>query len=305
MAKLLIIADDFAGALEAGTRLAVRGVKAKIAADLEGGLAVGEGDVLVLDAGLHGLSQEEAGALLNRVASKAKKAGLPYIYKKTGPEPAQLKGDWDGEIQFYDTESSLSDKLNLRGKASRHPKLPPSLFVVSGSVDPVMRRQIKEAERYKFKRICLAVRQKLDPAWLASEGCTQAVERWIADARARKRMILDANDEAAEKATRQFAAENSLNEGQVRLRVISALAGVTKGLLDCGLETTLMCVGGDTLKALMATVGAPVLTPLLEIEEKVVLSSLSYRKKTRYIIEEPDGFDKPDLLCRLADQIGA
>ena len=101
--------------------------------------------------------------------------------------------------------AALADSLKLKGRAPKSPELPPSLFMVCGSINPVTRRQIKEAERGKFKRICLAVRQKLDPSWLASEGCGQAADRWAADAKTRKRVILDANDEAADKATKPLS----------------------------------------------------------------------------------------------------
>ncbi|MBQ9565394.1 MAG: hypothetical protein IJU98_07405 [Synergistaceae bacterium] len=305
MVKLLIIADDFTEALDTGAQLTKRGVKARIVANLDYNLTRAEGDALVLDAETRQLSKEESGAAVRRLVDSAKKAGVSPVYMKTHPERDPTVQRGDGEIQFYDTETSLADKLKLKGKAPKRPKLPPSLFLVCGSVDPAIRQQIKEAERCKFKRICLAVRQKLDPDWLASEGCAQAAARWVADATTRRNMILDANDEAAEKATRQFASENGLDDEQVQTRVTSALAGVTKELLDCGLEATLMCVGGDTVKALMAAVGASVLTLICELEEGVTLSSLIYRKKTYYIIEEPDGFDEPDLLCRLADLLGA
>ena len=411
MVKLLIIADDFTGALDTGVQFAARGAKTRVVADANYDLAKAEADVLVLDAETRHLPPEEAYKLVYRVASAAKEAGIPHIYKKTdsglrgnigcelsavmdalkaeslpfipafpsmnrvtrdgvqlidgvpvaqsafGQDPFEpvafsrvgeiiaqqtrkpftlLKpsqaGDKTPGIQIYDAETdedlleiakglggeglrlsagcagfaaAMAETLGLKGKAPRRPKLLPSLFMICGSVNPVTRRQVKEAERCKFKRICLAVRQKLDPAWLASEGCAQTAERWLADAKTRTRMILDANDEAADKATKQFAAENNLDIEQMRVRISSALAGVTKELLDRGLEATLMCVGGDTFMSLAAAVGAEVLTPVCELEKGVVLTSFVYRRKTYYVIAKSGGFGEPDLICRLADKIGA
>ena len=411
MVKLLVIADDFTGALDTGVQFATRGAKTKVVSDLNCSLVDVDGDVLVFDVETRHLSPRDAYALVHRVVDQAKDAGIPYIYKETdsglrgnigselaaamdafgvsslpfipafpamhritrngvyfidgvpvaqsafGQDPFEpvvssdvreilarqtdkpstlLTPSQAGEktvgIQIFDAETdedlkkiakglgidalrlsagcagfaaSLADMLKLKGKALKHPKLPPSLFMVCGSINPVTRQQIKEAERGKFKRICLAVRQKLDPSWLSSEGCAQTAGRWAAEAKRRKRMILDANDEAADKATRQFASENHLDIEQIRVRISSALAGVTKALLDCGLDATLMCVGGDTLMALMSAVGVSILTPVREIEKGVVLTCFVYNKKTYYIIAKSGGFGEPDLLCRLAEQIGA
>ena len=40
-------------------------------------------------------------------------------------------------------------------------------------------------------------------------------------------------------------------------------------------------------------------------DKGVVLTSFSYKRKTHYIIAKSGGFGDPDLLCRLAEQIGA
>ena len=411
MVKLLIIADDFTGALDTGVQFASRGAKTRVVVDVDYSLAGADCDVLVMNTETRHIPPKDAYALVSRVVSAAVEAGIPYVYKKTdsglrgniGSELAAVvdaggakwipfipafpamnrvtkdgihyidgvpvadsvfgsdmyepvtssdvreiiaqqtnkpvsvlnlskAGRGKGKIRVYDAEtdedlsaiagklgeeglkfsagcagfaSALAAELNLKGRTPRRPKLLPSLFMICGSINPVTRRQIKEAERCKFKRICLAVRQKLDPAWLTSEGCAQTAERWLADARTRSRMILDANDEAADKAMKQFAAENNLGTEEIRVRISSALAGVTKELIDRGLEATLMCVGGDTLMALMKAVGVSVLTPICELDKGVVLTSFSYKRKTHYIIAKSGGFGEPDLLGRLAEQIGA
>ena len=411
MVKLLIIADDFTGALDTGVQFAARGAKTKVVTDSGYNLADAEGDVLVLDAETRHVSPEDAYALVHSVVSSAKKAGILHIYKKTdsglrgnigselaaamdalgvkampfipafpsmnritrdgvhlidgvpvaesafGKDPFEPVTSSDlrdiisaqtnkrtsilnptdklpknGGICVYNAEtdddlnkiagtlgelglglsagcagfaSALAAALNIKGRVPKRPKLLPSLFMICGSINPVTRRQIKEAERCKFRRICLAVRQKLDPEWLTSEGCAQTADRWAAEAKTRSRMILDANDEAADKAMKQFAAENGLDTEQIRVYISSALAGVTKELLDRGLDATLMCAGGDTLMSLMKAVGVDTLTPVCELDKGVVLTGFIYRKKNYYVIAKSGGFGEPDLLCRLAEQIGA
>ena len=76
------------------------------------------------------------------------------------------------------------------------------------------------------------------------------------------------------------------------------------------MDATLMCVGGDTLMALMKAVGVSTLTPLCEVTKGVVLTSFDYAPpgsglRTYYILSKSGGFGEPDLLRQLAGQIGA
>ena len=64
-------------------------------------------------------------------------------------------------------------------------------------------------------------------------------------------------------------------------------------------------IGGDTLLALMQAVGTHELTPVCEMAPGVVLTSFVYGGRVRYILVKSGGFGKPDLLCCLADRIGA
>ena len=83
MAKLLIIADDFTGALDTGVQFAARGAATCVVTDLTFDVAQTRAEVLVLDAETRHLNAEEAYGVVYQAVQAALKAGCQYIYKKT------------------------------------------------------------------------------------------------------------------------------------------------------------------------------------------------------------------------------
>ena len=381
MMRLLIIADDFTGALDTGVQFAAHGAATRVivGSAFDPKYAATEAQVLVLDAETRRRPPEEAYEAVRRIAASAREAGFPFIYKKTdsglrGNIGAELAAAMDGAevsalpfipafpamnrvtregvhyveglpvaqsvfgrdpfepvrfsdvrsiiaqqtdkpvavvgpgqpppaggIGVYDAESeedlrriardlgrerlrlsagcagfasALAELLELRGAPPRLPALPPALFMVCGSVNPVTREQVARAVKAGFTRV------------------------WKGDApeEVSRRMILDANQ--------QLTAIDVLEE-QDRLRVSAELAAAAKGFLDRGLDATLMCVGGDTLLALMRAVGVSELTPVRELDKGVVLTSFCYNQKEYYMMTKSGGFGGPDLLCRLAEKLEA
>ena len=95
--KLLIIADDFTGALDTGVQFAARGAHTHVVVDpdypveeLRSGV-----QVLVLDAETRHLSGEEAYEVVFRAVRRALSAGFTHIYKKTD---SALRGNVGTEL---------------------------------------------------------------------------------------------------------------------------------------------------------------------------------------------------------------
>lgn len=197
----------------------------------------------------------------------------------------------------------LAETLALTGSAPVIPALNPALLVVCGSVNPVTQAQLKAAQENGFNRVQLTLTQKMDPQWLDSQSCENALDAWLELFRQDGQLILDANDSRGSEETKCYIALNGLSADQVRLRISSALATLTKRLLDKGLDGTLMCTGGDTLLALMQTVGANELTPVCELEPGVVLSHFIYNGSVYNIVTKSGGFGPPGLICSLAHRL--
>lgn len=97
MATLLIIADDFTGALDTGVKFAASGASVRVVTDYEyefgrGGKRV---QVLVMDAETRHIRDREAYERVYRIVKRAKEAGVRYIYKKTD---SALRGNIGSEL---------------------------------------------------------------------------------------------------------------------------------------------------------------------------------------------------------------
>ena len=95
MTFLLIIADDFTGALDTGVQFAACGISTKVVVDPETDLSGDRAQVLVVDTETRHLPAGEARSVVLRLAVRARKTGIPYIYKKTD---SALRGNIGAEL---------------------------------------------------------------------------------------------------------------------------------------------------------------------------------------------------------------
>ena len=97
MISLLMIADDFTGALDTGVQFAANGVKTRVVVGSQVDLAArAEGvQVLVIDAETRHLPPEGAYAVVERLVGQAVELGVPYLYKKTD---SALRGNIGAEL---------------------------------------------------------------------------------------------------------------------------------------------------------------------------------------------------------------
>lgn len=99
MVRLLLIADDFTGALDTGIQFAEYGAGTKLLmqAPEDGKLFQDEEtEVLILDAETRHLSSEEAYRKISALVRRAKDEGVQYIYKKTD---SALRGNIGSELK--------------------------------------------------------------------------------------------------------------------------------------------------------------------------------------------------------------
>ncbi len=96
MVTLLVIADDFTGALDTGVQFSAQGIATKVVIGEH--LVIGEDEeakVLVIDTETRHISDEAAYERVYGIVEAAVAAGVPYIYKKTD---SALRGNVAGEI---------------------------------------------------------------------------------------------------------------------------------------------------------------------------------------------------------------
>lgn len=106
MSLLLIIADDFTGALDTGVQFAAHGIQTRVVVDSFLDFTAQEAEVLVVDTETRHLPADEAYDIVARLTERALHAGVSYIYKKTD---SALRGNIGAE---------LSAVLNTSGRRS-------------------------------------------------------------------------------------------------------------------------------------------------------------------------------------------
>ncbi len=96
MIRLLIIADDFTGALDTGVQMAGCGALTRVTTDVECRFSeYSFADVLVIDAETRHLVPEAAGKIVYEIVERAAAAGIPHLYKKTD---SALRGNVGAEL---------------------------------------------------------------------------------------------------------------------------------------------------------------------------------------------------------------
>ena len=216
------------------------------------------------------------------------------IAEKLGSDGLKLTAGCAGFAEI------LADVLGFNGKGREPGSMPEKFVMICGSVNPVTQKQMDYAEASGFKRICLSVGQKLNESWPGSRDCEQFAKTCLDEIK-NSNAILDANNPDEVTQTDEYIKSNKLSINQVRVRISHAITGAAEALLDNGLEARLMCVGGDTLLALMQRVGVNELVPVCEIEKGVVLTSFAYKNKKYNIMTKSGGFGDEDLLVKIAD----
>lgn len=92
---LLIIADDFTGALDTGVQFAARGIRTRVVVGADAALPHRDADVLVVDTETRHLPAAQAYAAVEGLVRRAKSAGFSYLYKKTD---SALRGNVGAEL---------------------------------------------------------------------------------------------------------------------------------------------------------------------------------------------------------------
>ena len=97
MISLLMIADDFTGALDTGVQFAASGVSTRVVvgSGVELAAKAEQARVLVVDAETRHLPPEQACAAVERLTRQAVSLGIPYLYKKTD---SALRGNIGAEL---------------------------------------------------------------------------------------------------------------------------------------------------------------------------------------------------------------
>lgn len=150
----------------------------------------------------------------------------------------------------------LADVLELQEPRIPTSKLTPGLLVVSGSLTPVSLAQIAYAERMGMPRVSLTERKQFNAI-----SCEQIEDSFV-------EKIFHAWENTGscivDVGTSDIKSWGDISDVRLKDTISASLGRVFKKLLNRGLDTTLMCIGGDTLQTIFRIAGITKITPLYE-----------------------------------------
>jgi uncharacterized protein YgbK (DUF1537 family) len=197
----------------------------------------------------------------------------------------------------------LSAMLDLKGPVNRMTAFKDNFLVVNGSVNPITKNQLNYAQKNDFYRIRMTPEQKLDEQYIETEKGLKAMEFWKDLCQTYSRCILDTNDLLVEKETLAYAKKQGLTVEEVRKNIAANLGKILKKLMDMGMDSTMLLIGGDTLLGFMEYINVHEIIPIMELAQGTVLSRFKYLNKEYELISKSGGFGDKELLVELADLI--
>lgn len=164
------------------------------------------------------------------------------------------------------------------------------LIAVCGSINPVSLEQCAQAEAQGAPRFSLTPEQKLSRDWAAGAQAGEMLGAVLRACSQEPVVVLDTGG-AVENAGADKTAD--------RIQIANTLGALLKRLLDDGLESTVLIMGGDCLLGLMRQLDVTEIMPLCEVAPGVVLSQFTYGGRQWNLVSKSGGFGAKTLFYDL------
>ena len=133
--------------------------------------------------------------------------------------------------------------------------------------------------------------QKSDPSWFLDNG-KDLVAEIVREVNAGRCFIVTVGKEKV--------PEVCSGDGDLISQSTSASLGTLfRMVLDAGVKSTLMCIGGDTLQAVFRAAGISRISPVCEIKPGIVFSEIEYKDRKHVILTKSGGFGDENALIEL------
>ena len=152
------------------------------------------------------------------------------------------------------------------------------LLVISGSLNPVTKLLLDEAEASGFRRIHLSLEQKTDAQ---HAQLPELSEPWV---------ILDSMDR-----NESISVNTEENKEFIRSTISDNIGILVSGMLE-KYDGTFMIIGGDTLLACLKQLACTSMKMITEVFPGVVLSQITVNGTAHLLISKSGGFGTETLL---------
>ena len=196
--------------------------------------------------------------------------------------------------------SSLAKVLGFKGKADEtNYHISEETLVINGSINPVTSEQIATARAEGIPVITLSPDQKTRPGWTEETEGQVFVSDVLELVKETGSCVIDAGNRSTMAETDKLAAKNGISADGLRQNVASTTGRLAVQIMDAGYNGKIMCIGGDTLLALVKATGTETIRPLYELEDGVVLTKILYGGKDYTVVTKSGGFGGNALISNL------
>jgi D-threonate/D-erythronate kinase len=169
-------------------------------------------------------------------------------------------------------------------------KLP--LLIVSGSVNPVTKKQIVFAEMNGYDRISLTLEQLWDKQYWDTVKGQENIHQYL---KIEHPFMFETFGNVSTDQVYQLPDQGN----ELRFRIGQSLGYLVKNLMSNGIKRTILFTGGDTLYQSMRVLGITEIKPLKELFPGIVLGNIDFKDEKHYVITKSGGFGDEDLFIKL------
>jgi len=175
-------------------------------------------------------------------------------------------------------------------------------IVASGSVNQVTMEQIDYACQQGFKTITLKPEEKLADNIMDLPHIKDLIEEIESIYHNEGKIIIEATNS---REMVDLAKQLGLTVKETSARIACNMGRIIGSLAERSIKGTFIIFGGDTLKAIMDTLGCDGIIPLWEIDNGIVFSKVIIGSGMINIISKSGGFGDVDALVKIESFLGA
>jgi len=172
-------------------------------------------------------------------------------------------------------------------------------IIISGSVNPITKEQIKIAETSGYIRISLTSSQLLAADYWNTDKGKNDINKYLTYIKKGKSIIFETFSNLTKDNINHKLQKFNIEINNTRQKITESLGELTRELFRVDNTHTYMFIGGDTLNQIMEEIQVNELYPIKELESGTVLSKIYWNNTEFHIISKSGGFGTKDLLLNI------
>ncbi len=198
----------------------------------------------------------------------------------------------------------LPELMGVNNITTKIPELNKKLLVICGSMNPITREQVEYGEAKGIARIVLSSELLFEEEFFSTDQGKQWLKH-LHDKLSEQRVVMIDTGISQPESAIQYMQKNQINMEEARIKISGALGKLLAGFYKekRAYESTVMIIGGDTLKGFIEMVDSDEINLICEIALGTVLSQVNVFGSYAQIISKSGGFGTKELIIEIANKI--